>query len=244
MNKVFFTADNHFGHGNIIKYCDRRQFLKDVDLAALEANGGTWHDGTWKGSRSSNHYISRDAIDAMNDHMTDKINEMVGENDTLWHLGDFAFAPKDKYYHKCRFYRDRIKCRNINIVWGNHDEPNKIRDLFKEAHFLHEIKLQVGDLSTSVVLCHYALAVFNKSHRGAWQLYGHSHSGAEPWMDEHMPNRRSIDVGVDNAKKVLGEYRPFSVPDLIKVLGNKLGHVMDHHIPKNSTAPTEEDLMS
>jgi calcineurin-like phosphoesterase family protein len=240
---VFFTSDTHFGHGNIIKYCSR-PFYSEEDKIALEKNGNKWHDGVWKGPTASKHRISRDAIDMMNDHLTDQINEMVGPKDTLWHLGDFAFANKDKYYHKCRFYRDRIKCQNINIIWGNHDQPNKIRDLFNSSYDLKKIKVRDDNLQLplNIVLCHYALAVWDGSHRGAWQLYGHSHSGAESWMNEHMPDRKSLDVGVDNAKKLLGEYRPFSLEELMNIFSRKLGHSMDHHIPKNSNAPSEEEL--
>ena len=36
----------------------------------------------------------------------------------------------------------------------------------------------------SIVLCHYAMAVWDKSHRGNLMLYGHSHSEAEPWLEE------------------------------------------------------------
>jgi calcineurin-like phosphoesterase family protein len=218
---TFFISDTHFGHGNIIKYCDR-PFLKDVDKKALADNGGKWDP--WPKNKDP-WRISRDAVDMMNDHFTDEINKMVGENDTLWHLGDWAFARKDDYYRKCRFYRDRIICQDINIIWGNHDQPEKIRDLFNQASTLNQIKVE----KTGIVLCHYLMAVWNNCHRGNWHLYGHSHSGAEPWADEYMSGRRSFDVGVDNAKKLLGEYRPFSMEDIRELMKNRPGFSMDHH---------------
>lgn len=240
MSKIFFIADTHFGHGNILKYCDRRAFLMPEDLKALADNGGSWHDGTWKGSRSSDWRISRDAIDKMNDVITDNINAMVGEDDILWHLGDFAFAPRDRYVHKCEFYRRRIRCKDVRIVWGNHDEPEEIKHLFSENHYLTNIKMP-GE-RTQIVLCHYAMAVWDGSHRGNWQLYGHSHTNAEPWMDRYMSGRRSIDVGVDNANKLFGSYRPFSYDELKRMFDKRDGFSMDHHVPKNSKAPREEEL--
>lgn len=33
-----------------------------------------------------------------------------------------------------------------------------------------------------------------------------------------------MDVGVDNAKHLLGEYRPFSEDDIISILGAQPGH--------------------
>lgn len=206
----------------------------------MKANGGSWHDGTWKGNRSSDWRITRDAIDMMDDVITDNINAMVGENDVLWHLGDFAFGQRENYVRKCEFYRNRIRCKNVNIVWGNHDEPHAIRHLFNESHFMHSIS--IPGTRNKIVLSHYAMAVWDGSHRGNWQLYGHSHTSAEPWMDKNMPGRRSIDVGVDNANRLFGSYRPFSLEELEIMMSKRDGFSMDHHIPKNSTAPKEEDL--
>jgi calcineurin-like phosphoesterase family protein len=44
----------------------------------------------------------------------------------------------------------------------------------------------------SIVLCHYALRVWNRSNRGSWHLYGHSH-GRPPEVRHSL----SMDVGVD-----------------------------------------------
>ncbi len=253
MSKIFFTADTHFGHGNIIKYC-HRPFLKDIDKKALEENGGKWHDGLWKGEFASKWRMSRDAVDMMNDHLTDQINDIVGVDDTLWHLGDWAFARKDDYYRKCRFYRDRINCQHVNIIWGNHDtktcempkdDDYVIRDLFEYAFKLQDIR--VPGQKARIFLSHYAQAVWDKSHRGAWNLYGHSHSSAEKALERHFPHRKSIDVGVDNAKLVLGEYRPFSLEELQGLLLGRLGHVLDHHgdqrLRNMKDTPTEEELL-
>lgn len=237
--KVYFTADTHFGHGNIIKYCNR-PFLLEPDQAALEANGGTWHSGTWKGSRASNWKITREAVEMMDTTIIDNINGMVGKNDVLWHLGDFSmFSDRDHgYYNRCRAYRDRINCEHVNIIWGNHDDYC-IRDLFEEAWDLETVRVN----GQSFVLCHYAMAVFNKSHRGAIQLYGHSHSQAENWMNNNMPGRRSMDVGVDNAAIILGNYAPFSCDEIMQIMRKRDGFSMDHHIPKNSTAPEESSTL-
>jgi len=215
--------------------------LTKADEKALEENEKSWHNGTWKGDRSSNWRITLDAVEMMNDEFINNINAIVGEDDTLWHLGDFAFAQKDSYVRKCENYRRRIKCKNMNIIWGNHDEPHLISHLFNENHYMHTIPLQQHRFR--IVLCHYAMAVWDGSHRANWQIYGHSHTSAEPWMNLNMPERKSMDVGVDNAKLLLGSYRPFGLEDLETILLPRQGFSMDHHIPKNSTAPKEEDLI-
>ena len=76
--------------------------------------------------------------------------------------------------------------------------------------------------------------------QGAIALYGHSHSNAEVWLDSVMPGRRSMDVGVDNAAKILGEYKPFSFEEISNIMSKKNGFHFDHH--GMHTGPTEEEL--
>ena len=236
--KVYFTSDTHFGHGNIIKYCNR-PFLSEIDKQALLDNGGSWHDGSWKGSRSSSWKMSREAIDMMDNELIENINETVGENDVLWHLGDFAFGSKENYAYKCQLYRNRIRCKNVNIIWGNHDEPYLIRNLFNESHYLYDLRL--SNSKTKAILCHYALSIWEGSHRKNIHLYGHSHSEAEIHLEKKFPGRRSMDVGVDNIAKIFGKYRPISLEQVQNILSTREGcNLGDHHIDPN--APSEQSL--
>lgn len=207
-----------------------------MDKKALEEMGGKWHDGDWKGSRSSQWRISREAIELMDDTIINNINRMVGENDTLYHLGDWCFAPKGQYYSIAKSYRQRIKCKEIYLIYGNHDSF-QIRDLFSGCYDI----LNVNVNNQRIVLCHYAMAIWDKSHRAAISLYGHSHSNAEEWLDTAMPGRRSMDVGVDNARIILGDYRPFSFDEINNIMSKRNGFHFDHHGMRKG--PTEEELM-
>lgn len=202
IKNIFFTSDTHFGHRNIIKYSNRP--FPDVE--------------------------------AMDDHLISQINAHVMEDDILWHLGDFSMYSHSKgkngsYYAACKKYRDKIKCQNVNIVWGNHDDDS-IQDLFSEACHLKELRLENYPI---IVLCHYAMAIWNKSHRSAIHLYGHSHGMAEPWFNRNMPGRRAIDVGVDNTYKIIGDFRPWSIQELLSHFNNRKGYWFDHHVPKDET---------
>lgn len=237
-SKVWFTSDPHFNHGNIIKYC-HRPFLCDRDKMALEENGGVWHQGIWKGEFASRHKISKESVRIMDDELINQTNECVQEDDILWNLGDFAFPSRydeDRYFYEtCKHYRDRINCRDVRILWGNHDNQNLIANLFKQNYMLHHVSYN----NALFCMCHYAMATWNKSHRKSINLYGHSHGQAEDWMNSHMPGRRSLDVGVDNAFRLFGKFRPISLKEIFEHFETSKGFSMNQECPAGLTTPPE-----
>ena len=179
---IWFTADTHFGHKNIIKYCNR----------------------------------PFDSIEQMDQTIIDAINNNVQPNDVLWHLGDFCFAPRKKYYDIAKFYRYRIFCKNIGLIFGNHDRAI-IRELFCWSHKRYRFKID----DISFVLHHKWFGASEKNHTESIYLYGHSHGNCEDWLDKMIPNIKSLDVGVDNAYKLLGEFRPFSLQEIFQIVENR-----------------------
>lgn len=198
-----------FGHGNIIKYCDR-PFLTEQDRQVKESvSPQEW----------AKYRVSWGAIKLMDDTIINNINATVGENDTLWILGDFAYGlGRNRIFEQCRAYRERIKCKNVHLVWGNHDR-REISSLFSSCHDVYS--LSVYGLKHRIVMFHYAMAIWDKSHSGSIHLYGHSHGGAEEGLNKMMPNRRSIDVGIDHAGKMFGEFRPFSLDEILQIMEPK-----------------------
>lgn len=235
MTDVFFTADTHFFfHGNIVKYC-HRPFLCSEDQAELARRGGRWHNGSWKGEYDK-YKIHPDSIKLMNDTLMYNINKTVGANDILYILGDLAFGSKDKYFQNVQWVRNNINCREVYLAWGNHDQPSEL---------IHALFTNTFDHGTIVVnkqkifLDHYANAIWEKSHRNAWHLYGHSHAEAEEMLESIMPGRKAMDVGVDNAFKILGEYRPFSFDEIKNILGKKPGWFFKKELSEAHKQPEE-----
>lgn len=214
MKNVWFTADTHFGHLKIPLYARREFCLNDSDFA--KANS-FWEEG----ARKSDWAPSKESVERMDEVIIENINACVGRDDILWHLGDFCFW-KSGQGEVASGYLSRINCRNVFLVAGNHDTP-EVRGSFRECYEYREIKIH----SKIIVLSHYAQCFWNRSHYGSWQLYGHAHGSAEDWMDANMPGRKSIDVGVDNAFRVLGEYRPFSFRELSLIMESRRGFQMD-----------------
>lgn len=208
---VFFTSDTHFGHGNIIKYCDRPYLTPaEKNLLENERSGG------------QKLRISKESIEVMNTDLINHINSMVGKDDVLFHLGDFCFASKNHYYEKAQEYRDRINCKNIIFISGNHDHRT-LQKIFPEYHSL--MKVRIG--KHKFVLCHYAISIWEDSHKGSIHLYGHSHAGAENSLDAKFPGRRSMDVGVDNAFRLKGECRPFQMTEILDIMESRKGYSVD-----------------
>ena len=104
-------------------------------------------------------------------------NEVVGDGDVVMHAGDFAYRNR----RSAQSYAAALRGTHI-FLRGSHD------------HWLgadaHEIWQETID-GQHIVVCHYALRVWPRSHYGSWQLYGHSHG-------KLAPLGKQWDIGVDN----------------------------------------------
>lgn len=149
----------------------------------------------------------------MDEQLLDNINLLVAPSDTLYHLGDFA-----RYHRTFAAYRDRIRCRNIVLVLGNHDpqtrsgQPkNRFLDMFSRVYLSLQIAPLVGGARQPMVLSHYAMRTWNRSHRGSWNLFGHSHG--------MLPDNgsKSFDVGVD-----AHNYRPISMVGVAETMSARI----------------------
>lgn len=219
MRTVWFTADTHFGHKRIPLYARRRFCMDEEELARLDSCPSMLALPSWTPSWSS--------VARMDEHLISQINRLVSKDDILWHLGDFCWAKRRDAAAAARRYRERIECRNVNLVMGNHDNE-EVAGAFGECHVHKEIK--VG--KNVIVLSHYAHCFWNRSHYGSWNLYGHAHGTAEEWLDAHMPGRLSMDVGVDNLARLTGEYRPISSDEIAGMFSSRKGCQVDGHKPK------------
>lgn len=212
---IFFTSDTHYGHSNIVKGTTR-----------WDLNGQT------RGNRSVRDF---DTLEEHDQAIVDGINSFVGENDILYHLGDWSFAGLDNIFK----FREQLKVKTIHLCFGNYD--HHIRNNKVRSGTLAEIesfkKLSTKELFTSTqdtinvsikgkrfFMSHYAHRIWDKSHHGVCHLYGHSHSSLE-----HIEWGKSMDVGVDNAYRLFGQYRPFSLEEVIEILDKRPILFIDHH---------------
>lgn len=174
MSELWFTADLHLGHGNIIKYCER-PFLTDAEKARAASD----QRGSWK--------VSAETVERHDAAIIDAINERVGEKDTLWILGDFCLGA----FEEAATYRSRIQCPTVNFVRGNHDlssYDSLFGKVIDQGMVKHEGK--------KIWLNHYPMRSWDKAFHGAWHLYGHVHGRL---AEEDAANQKHLvrDVGVD-----------------------------------------------
>jgi len=173
---IHFTSDEHFGHRNVM-------------LGFLDHKTGlpTSKPRPWG------------TLEEMTEGLIDRHNYVVKSGDLVYHLGD-AFWRTFGVDNAIEVMQ-RLN-GNHYYIFGNHEE------LFEEAGrsvtLKHQfvwlkdrakLKVQLDPTKSKkqmIVLDHFAGRVWDKSHSGSWQLYGHSH-GALPEQDDLL----SFDVGVD-----------------------------------------------
>lgn len=179
------------------------------------------HLGHWNINKHCNRGFA--SLEEMDKTLLGNINKLVQPNDRLAIVGDFAWwrcSPK-----QLEDYRAAINCRNVYLIIGNHDEPvlDDLRPLFVRTEHLLEIKVQTPENSKQrIIMSHYAMRVWNQSHRRSFHLAGHSHGK----LKEILPNEHigglALDVGVD-----VHNYQPISLEDVNRIMKYKLSHWTD-----------------
>ncbi len=116
-------------------------------------------------------------VDEMDAALISNWNSVVPSDGVVFSLGDFAF---------CKIGRIVEILKQLNgtivMVGGNHDaEIWKNREMLLNSGYVKEItpyrEITVGN--QFICLFHYGCRVWNKSHRGSWLLYGHSHNSLQ-----------------------------------------------------------------
>lgn len=154
-----------------------------------------------------------DNITEMNESIILNHNKLVAHDDDFYFLGDFSFANVEQTER----FLQRLNGRKF-FIKGNHDKKEIIALYKKYGTYLGdfaEIKIN----GQSITLCHYALRVWNKSHYGAWHLYGHSH-GSLP----DNKNSLSFDIGIN-----CHDYKPLEFKEVERIMSKKEFKAIDHH---------------
>ena len=218
--KIFFTSDTHFHHTNICYGVSK-----------------------WADERTCRMFNSLEEMDAK---IVENINNTVGEDDVLVHLGDWSFGGSEQIWN----FRKQIKCKNIHLILGNHDHhiagnkliPNEdaninhFKDLFKSVSNYRMLTVsipqgsfegkQMKNAKFRFVLCHFPIASWHDMNQGVIHLHGHIHT-----PNEHkIGPGRMMDVGIDGNL----DFKPYELNEILQLMKEQpikglLQHDFDHH---------------
>ena len=125
-------------------------------------------------------------------------NERVQPKDTVYIVGDFTLNGHE-------FAVKIMEQLNGNLVFlpGSHDGRWFDKDLGTEKiRCVDPIYIIEKAAPVPIILCHYAMRTWSRSHYASWHLFGHSHGKLEPYG-------LSFDIGVDSHN-----YYPWSLDEI------------------------------
>ncbi len=131
----------------------------------------------------------------MDTAMVARWNQVVGADDQVWHLGDFAVRQPAARIAELLAALAGEK----HLITGNNDGEATIG-----ARGWASVRAyaELEAAGTQLVLCHYPLRSWHRMARGALNLHGHSHGRLAP-----LP--RQVDVGVDG-----WDFRPVTLAEI------------------------------
>lgn len=186
MQQIWFTADTHFFHKNILKHCPER-----IQMC---------------GARDE------EDIEAWDRFMIDRWNSTVTKHDTVYIVGDFAFGNPVSVQKLL----GKLHGKKFLILGNHDGSSEKLTNyfvqitqqklvLFKKSNhdFLEE--------DFQVFMCHYPMVTWPSKHYGVTQIHGHCHGRLDTFNKESTDLR--VDVGIDGS---LGRFNFVSLEQLYR----------------------------
>lgn len=157
-------------------------------------------------------------VEEMNETMISNWNKVVGQNDTVFHLGDFCLGGSAEWTK----ILDRLNGK-IHLIVGNHDMKN-LRQGFvgRFEEVVMQRYLVIGN--HGIYLNHYPFLCFSGSYKpDVWQLFGHVHTsenntGLDAKRLQYLYPTQ-YDVGVDN-----NNFTPISYNQICRQIEKQLNN--------------------
>jgi calcineurin-like phosphoesterase family protein len=190
---VFFSADPHFNHFNIIRFCNRPftsiQEMDDAIIANYNQDVGP-----------------DDLLIIIGDFAAKQVREYrerINCNNVWLITGN---------HDKNASYKPGPILRSSNVKNG---------PIFQKVDTLCQIDVIRDNTKQQIVLCHYPMRAWPHSHRGSWMLFGHVHNmmpddpdllSIDVGVDAH--NYRAISF--DQVSAIMTERKKTWKPDHIR----------------------------
>jgi len=163
MDQIYFTADLHFGHPNILKHSPKRPFSDTVDIVAHDA----WLLDLWCST--------------------------VDKRDTVYILGDLTFLKSEearRLLEKLPGKKFLIEGNHDGSIRAYHNYFKEVY-LIKEMRFKPTVAPFLKE-DFSVVMCHYPMVTWNHKPNGSVMLHGHSHGKLDEYNAQSMDLRFDV----------------------------------------------------
>lgn len=173
--KIFFCADLHHRHKNILKFQKNRLEKMGIDESLTDTEKLEKHD-EW---------------------LIKMWNFTVGKHDHVYILGDVSFGSTEE----TRKFIEKLHGKK-HLIIGNHDKSCQgIENYFESVSQIKEFPIkkdQYDFLEENIylVLCHFPMVAWNRRLNGALHLHGHTH-GSINNMNLDSGELR-VDIGLDS----------------------------------------------
>ena len=154
-------------------------------------------------------------IQEMNQSLIENWNRVVGKDDLVFHLGDFAFGNAAAWNQ----ILDQLNGKIILIV-GNHDMKN-MRQAVVERFEEFALEMYIEIDKQPIILNHHPFLCYGGSYDNIWQLFGHVHTRQNYFGRDK--DRLSVlfptqyDVGIDN-----NNYAPISFEQVKQIINQQI----------------------
>ncbi len=161
------------------------------------------------------------SIEEMDTALIDAWNRVVGRSDMIFHLADFTLGNLQTAWGYLRQLNGRIYM--MRYSW-HHDRrwlpSDRSKIIMARRHCVSWLDplvvLEVPALGKdgrplAITLCHYPLAEWDRKHYEAIHCHAHCHGNYDA-------EGKIIDVGVDSAAKMVGEYRPLNLAEIVEMI--------------------------
>lgn len=146
-------------------------------------------------------------VQKMDECLIENWNSVVGRDDIIYHLGDFAWRiGKNKMIAiLIQLNGRKFLCR------GTHDgRILKLARYFEDIRDSFLIKVNGGQ---PIFMSHKIQKIWPESSCGSWHLFGHSHGSRNTYAEQ---NGKLLDVGVDSHN-----FRPWSLKEVALVMAKR-----------------------
>jgi calcineurin-like phosphoesterase family protein len=152
-------------------------------------------------------------VEHMRETMISEWNQLVGQDDTVYMLGDVAFLPAVEAVA----IMHRLHGRKI-LIEGNHDRKLLNDPAFRACFDQVHNYLRLTHNGQLVIMCHYPFHYeWDQAHRGSVHFFGHVH-GKTTDLEQY----RARDVGFDATGQVVVDM-DLMIADAVK------GKIPVHH---------------